>query len=94
MLRQSDNKLVRPDAKGRIYLGRVAHGISRYKMSIDCQSGEIRLKPYVEIPAYEHWVFDDPIVLHNIEKGIHQAQDTQLIKRKSFASHLNPDDQS
>ena len=94
MIRQSDNKLVRPDAKGRVCLGNVTRGVSSYKIRIDCKSGEIHLKPYIEIPAAEQWVFNHFEVLNSISVGIQQSQGDRLIKRESFAPYLKRDNQS
>ena len=43
-------KTVRPDAKGRITLGRIAEGVSSYIITQD-KNNRIILEPQVEIPA-------------------------------------------
>lgn len=42
--------VVRPDAKGRICIGKMAHGVSSYKAIFDEESHKIVLEPYVELP--------------------------------------------
>lgn len=41
---------IRPDAKGRITLGRLARGVSSFRATTDAM-GRIILEPYTEIPA-------------------------------------------
>ena len=53
---------VRPDAKGRITLGKLAKGISSYLIHSE-EGGKIVLEPFVEIPAREHWIFQNPQAL-------------------------------
>jgi len=42
-------KMVRPDSKGRITLGRLAAGISGFSVTVD-KGNKIILEPYAEIP--------------------------------------------
>ena len=57
---------VRPDAKGRITLGKLAKGISSYRIHSE-EGGKIVLEPFVEIPAREHWIFQNPQALEHFD---------------------------
>ena len=49
--------IVRPDAEGRIGIGKMAYGISSFKAIVDEESHTIVLEPYTEIPYRERWLF-------------------------------------
>lgn len=51
-------KMVRPDSKGRITLGRLAQGVSGFSVIKD-ENNRLILEPYAEIPAREKWLFDN-----------------------------------
>lgn len=51
-------KMLRPDSKGRITLGSIAKGISGYAVHQD-PNGTVVLKPFVEIPVKEKWLFEN-----------------------------------
>ena len=86
------NQLVRPDAKGRLYLGYITQGISSYKISLDEKSREIHLTPYVEIPLSEQWLFDDIKALQSVTRGLQQSQNQEVIEHLSFQEHLDTSD--
>lgn len=44
-------KILRPDTKGRITLGKLAENISGFEVTVE--NGKIILEPLVEIPARE-----------------------------------------
>ena len=50
---------LRPDAKGRITLGKLAEGVSSYRARRQ-KDGKIVLEPFVEIPAEERWLYENP----------------------------------
>ncbi len=84
---QNQHKILRPDAKGRIALGRLSGGVSGFKMSVDKQQ-RIILEPLVEIPAREKWLFDNPGALRQVQKGINDAAQGKLTAR-DFSQYLN-----
>jgi len=88
-----ENKLVRPDAKGRICLGNITQGISSYKITVNQESGEIYLKPYIEIPFSENWIFNDLETVNSIFRGIQQSKEKQVSEKESFLIHLESEDQ-
>lgn len=60
--------------KGRVYLGQYAKGVIKYKIAVDEKTGNITLKPYVEIPANEHGLWKNVEALKEVTEGIRQAQ--------------------
>ena len=68
---------VRPDAKGRIALGALAKGVSSFRVSRE-QGGKIVLEPFVEIPAREIWLHNNPAVMAKVKRGIVDAEAGRL----------------
>lgn len=75
---------LRPDAKGRITLGKLADGVSSYHASVD-DHGKITLEPFVEIPAREHWLFKNPEALASVREGLAQSARGETHYLGSFA---------
>lgn len=84
-------KMVRPDEKGRVCLGELAKGVSRFRVSVD-EHNRIYLEPYVEIPAREQWLFKNKAVLDQLKEGIDDAAAGRVSDRGSFATFLDEDD--
>jgi hypothetical protein len=80
-------KTIRPDAKGRINLGALSQNVSGFKMAVDKQH-RIILEPLVEIPAQEKWLFENPVALRQVQKGIKDAAEGKLTK-KDFSKYLD-----
>jgi len=81
-------KTVRPDAKGRILLGRLADGVSSFAVTIDSR-GRIILIPYVEISAEEKWLFSNKIALNQVKKGLEDSAAGRVKSRGSFSHYVN-----
>lgn len=79
---------IRPDAKGRIALGKLAQGVSSFQATLDPE-GRIILEPYAEIPAREKWLFENKPALAAVKKGLDQAAAGKVKKRGSFARFAN-----
>ena len=77
---------LRPDAKGRITLGKMAEGISSYRAR-RMADGKIVLEPFVEIPAEEQWLWKNKKALESVQKGIADAR-AGRVTRRSFRKHL------
>jgi hypothetical protein len=77
-----------PDAKGRITLGKLADGVSSFRGHRE-KDGSIVLRPYVEIPASEHWIFKDPEALASLKRGLAESAAGRVVSRGSFAKHLD-----
>lgn len=83
-----DMQILRPDSKGRITLGKLAEGVSSYHMERD-EDGQITLKPFIEIPMREHWLFHNPEALQAVRTGIEQANRGELHDLGSFAEYAD-----
>jgi hypothetical protein len=77
-------KTVRPDAKGRITLGHLAHGVSSFLVTKD-KNNCIILEPRIEIPAKEKWLFDNKVALNQVKKGLEDSAVGRVKSRGSFA---------
>lgn len=86
----TDIHIVRPDAKGRIALGKLAEGISSYHVTHDAD-GRIVLEPFAEIPAREKWLFDNKPAMKQVLKGIQDSAKGKVSARGSFASYAKDD---
>lgn len=85
-------RILRPDSKGRITLGDLAKGVSGFRVHVDDQQ-RIVLEPYVEIPAREKWLFDNPNALAKVKSGLEDSVAGRVRSRGSFAAHADePDD--
>ncbi len=77
---------LKPDSKGRITLGKLAEGVSSYRARRQ-KDGKIILEPFVEIPAEERWIYENPDVLAALKQGIADAKAGRLT-RMSFKKYL------
>jgi len=77
---------LRPDSKGRITLGKLAEGVSSYRVRRQAD-GKIVLEPFIEIPADERWLWEDKEALESVMKGIEDARAGRLTKM-SFKKYL------
>lgn len=82
---------LRPDAKGRIALGKLARGVSSFR-AWRTDDGNIILQPYAEIPAREKWLFENPTALNAVKAGLTQAGARQVRTLGSFARYADDDD--
>lgn len=82
---------VRPDAKGRITLGKLADGVSSFTVS-EQPGGGYLLEPMVEIPAREKWLFDNKTALSSVQRGLEQSEQGELRSRGSFARFADSKD--
>jgi hypothetical protein len=77
---------LRPDAKGRITLGKLAVGVSSYRVRRQAD-GRILLEPFVEIPAEERWLWENKEALETVQRGVADARAGRLT-RMSFRKYL------
>lgn len=68
------DKILWPDAKGRVTLGEIASNVSSYRITIE-NNGKVILEPYAEIPLSEKWIFNNKELLEKIKE--------QAIEKKS-----------
>ena len=83
---------VRPDAKGRITLGKLAEGVSSFRVS-ERPGGGLLLEPMVEIPAREKWLLANRPALESVKRGLSQAGKGQAKSRGSFAKYVDAKDE-
>ena len=84
-------KVLRPDSKGRISLGKLAQGVSSFRVSVD-DRGRIVLEPYVEVPASEKWLFDNPEAVESLRRGLADAKNGRVSEIGSFAHYVGDTD--
>ena len=65
------------DDRNRVTIGELAVGFNRVRIYKN-QLGEILLKPVVEIPASELWLFHDKEAFENVQKGLKDASEGKL----------------
>lgn len=85
-------KTVRPDPKGRITLGNLASGISKFNVLQDKQN-RIILIPFVEIPAQEKWLFANKSAMQQVQQGLKDSAAGNTEDLGSFSQYIekNPD---
>lgn len=81
---------LRPDAKGRINLGKLAQGVSSFR-AWRLEDGNIILEPFTEIPAREKWLFNNEVALGAVKAGLEQAAARQTRSLGSFAQYADED---
>lgn len=84
-------KMVKPDPKGRITLGHLADGVSRFAITVDTKHHRIILEPFVEIPAREQWLYDNPTALKSVQQGLKDAAEGRVFSLGSFAKYADDD---
>lgn len=88
----TDPRIVRPDSRGRISLGRYATGVSSFLLE-ELEDGALRLIPRVENPAREAWLDKNPQALESITRGLEDSKAGRTRSRGSFASYAEDDDE-
>lgn len=81
---------LRPDAKGRINLGKLAQGVSSFRATRK-DDGNIILEPFTEIPARDKWLFNNELALGAVKTGLEQAAAGQTRSLGSFAQYVDED---
>lgn len=85
-------KILRPDSKGRVALGKLAKGISSFRISVDEQH-RIVLEPYAEVPASEKWLFTNSEALASVKRGLADSAAKRVRTRGSFAKFAETPDE-
>ena len=81
---------LRPDAKGRITLGKLAEGVSSFRVHRE-RSGKLVLEPFTEIPLREQWLWKNPEALAAVQQGIKDAGAGRVTRMPSFAKYADDD---
>ncbi|MFT3741771.1 MAG: hypothetical protein QM752_03730 [Gammaproteobacteria bacterium] len=84
------HKMVRPDSKGRITLGRLTEGVSGYAVKKD-KNNRIILEPYTEVPLREKWLFDNKSALKKVKQGIEDAALNHITEKSGFEKYIDDD---
>ena len=67
------------DSRNRLTIGELAQGFNRVKL-YKSELGEILLKPVVEIPASELWLFNNKEALEDVQKGLKDLSEGKITK--------------
>ena len=67
------------DSRNRLTIGELAQGFNRVKL-YKSELGEILLKPVVEIPASELWLFNNKKALEDVQKGLKDLSEGKITK--------------
>lgn len=81
-------KMVRPDAKGRVTLGGLAAGVSRYSITKTKDNG-ILLEPYMAIPAKERWLHKNKKAMKDLEQGLKDSAEGRVKYLGSFSKYAD-----
>jgi hypothetical protein len=65
------------DNRNRLTIGELAQGFNRIRIYKN-EAGEILLKPVVEIPASELWLFQNKEAFENVQKGIKEISEGKI----------------
>jgi hypothetical protein len=80
-------KILRPDSKGRITLGKLAENVSGFEIAVE-KTGRIILFPQVEIPVEEAWLYKNKDAIAGVMQGIDDVKEGKIKSRGSFAEYL------
>lgn len=75
-----------PDSKNRICLGGRIGKLTARTMKVDAyqvfigEDGDILLRPTVNVPSRETWIYQNPAVLKKIRHGLVEAKEGKLEK--------------
>jgi hypothetical protein len=67
------------DSRNRLTIGELALGFNRVKIYKN-QLGEILIKPVVEIPASELWLFQNKEAFENVQQGLQDLSEGKISK--------------
>ena len=62
----------------------IAKGISSFSMHQE-PNGTVILKPFVEIPVKEKWLFENSSALQKVRTGLGQGKNKELVDKGSFS---------
>ncbi len=67
------------DDRNRLTLGTLMAKIKRVRVSVN-DRGDILLQPVVEIPASEHWLFNNKEARESVKRGLRDAAEGKISK--------------
>ncbi len=82
---------LRPDSKGRITLGKLAEGVSSFRVHRQ-SDGKVVLEPFAEIPLRERWLYKNPEAMAMVEEGLRDSAAGRVSYAGDFSKYANDDD--
>ena len=70
------------DSRNRLTVGELVQGLKRVRVYKN-KLGEILIKPVVEIPASELWLFQNKEAFGSVQKGLKEMSEGKISKLKS-----------
>lgn len=92
---KKQTRTVNMDDKQRVSLARILSKEEKenhYPFRIYREGAKIILEPVIEVPAKDHWIYENPDALASLMKGIKDAEDGKLYDLGSFAQYVTEDD--
>jgi hypothetical protein len=81
-------KILRPDARGRIFLGKLAEGVSGYRAYMD-KNHRIILEPFTEVPLREKWLFENQKAYESVRRGLEESKAGLLKDKGTFSPYID-----
>jgi len=70
------------DSRNRLTVGELVQGLKRVRVYKN-KLGEILIKPVVEVPASELWLFQNKEAFESVQKGLKEMSEGKISKLKS-----------
>ena len=70
------------DSRNRLTVGELVQGLKRVRVYKN-KLGEILIKPVVEVPASELWLFQNKEAFESVQKGLKEMSEGKILKLKS-----------
>ena len=86
--KEAPGTTVRPDSKGRITLGKLAEGVSSYRVEKQPDQSLV-LTPMAEVPAYEKWLWENPKALESVKEGLKESAEGQAKPAGDFSQYAD-----
>ena len=71
------------DSRNRLTVGELVQGLKRVRVYKN-KLGEILIKPVVEIPASELWLFQNKEAFESVQKGLKEMSEGKISKTKAY----------
>ena len=80
----------RPDSKGRITLGKLAEGISSFRL-IEQNGDKLVFEAMKEVPAREAWLYKNPEALKAVLEGLADVKAGRVYDLGDFTQYADDD---
>ena len=71
------------DSRNRLTIGELVQGLKRVRVYKN-KLGEILIKPVIEIPASELWLFQNKEAFESVQKGLKEMSEGRISKLKFY----------